>query len=311
LDLRQISHFLAVVEGGAIGTAARTLGLRQPAVTKSIKALEASLGVPLFVRTRRGMELTPYGVMLQRRARSILVETERAKVEIDEIRSAQRGRINIAISTSFSATAMVPALARFRSTHPGVEIAISEDTIDAVAPRIVGGSLDFAIGSVRFDYPPNGIELKILYRDEIVPVTSAANPLASGRIVTLKELWPEPWVLGLSVVHNSKFAELFTRAGLTPPRPTCIYSAVAFALRLLREGRYTSLLSRSVIREDVEADRLRPINAPDLCFERTVGVATRIGTALTPAAQALLDHILHECAGANAAPRKRSRRRTS
>jgi DNA-binding transcriptional LysR family regulator len=95
MDLRQLRHFLTVVDCGSAGRAARRLGISQPALTKSIRSLERMLGAPLFTRSNEGMALNQFGRSLERRARSITIEVDRAEREIRELLGAERGRVVI------------------------------------------------------------------------------------------------------------------------------------------------------------------------------------------------------------------------
>ena len=148
IDFRRLIYFLSVVECGSIGDAARMLHISQPALTKSIQFLEASLGTQLFERSRTGMTVNQYGQLLTRRARAIAIEAACAEAEIGQMRGALRGLVKMSVSPSSASTLLPRALARFRVSHPDVEITAADDPIQAAVPRILDGTLDFAIGTV-------------------------------------------------------------------------------------------------------------------------------------------------------------------
>jgi DNA-binding transcriptional LysR family regulator len=79
VSLAQLEYFVTVAEEGNLGRAARRLRLSQPPLTRQIRALEDELGMPLFARTPRGMQLLPAGRAFLERARAVLVEVERAR----------------------------------------------------------------------------------------------------------------------------------------------------------------------------------------------------------------------------------------
>ncbi|HLI20509.1 MAG TPA: LysR family transcriptional regulator, partial [Stellaceae bacterium] len=82
MELGQLKHFLAVIDAGSVGDAARDLGMSQGAMSNSIRALEKSLNTSLFERSPRGMRLTPTGKALEVRARIIAAEADVAADEI-------------------------------------------------------------------------------------------------------------------------------------------------------------------------------------------------------------------------------------
>jgi DNA-binding transcriptional LysR family regulator len=91
MSLAQIEYFVAVAETGNVGRAATILRIAQPAVSRQILRLEDELGVPLFHRTPRGMDLSAAGKVFLRRARTVLDEVREAKVE------ARSGRLGGAL----------------------------------------------------------------------------------------------------------------------------------------------------------------------------------------------------------------------
>src|SRR5579864_793857 len=145
IELRHFRAFLAVVENGSLGEAAKRLGVSQPTLTHIIQALERELGGVLFNRSSQGMELNGLGRAIEARARVIVGEVGRAEREIGELLDAQRGRIVIGGGPVFAHPAIRRGVGRFREAHPKVEIELHYVFNRKVIPEIKAGEIDYAI----------------------------------------------------------------------------------------------------------------------------------------------------------------------
>ncbi len=130
MDVRRLKHFVAVAETLHFGKAAERLGMTQPPLSQSIRALEEELGAPLFARTKRSVALTPFGEQWLQHVRAALNGVEALGETAERIRKGDAGRLEL----SFVSTAdysVLPTLAwRFRQLYPDVELALTEATSD-------------------------------------------------------------------------------------------------------------------------------------------------------------------------------------
>jgi len=102
LDLKQLRHFLAIVEHGHFGHAAQQLGISKQGISQSVAALEETLGVRLFERGQFGAVPTEFGRALTQYAKVIQAEARKARAEIEGLREEHRGELTIALGSSFS-----------------------------------------------------------------------------------------------------------------------------------------------------------------------------------------------------------------
>jgi LysR family transcriptional regulator, nitrogen assimilation regulatory protein len=148
VDLRAWRYFLAIAEAGSVASAARVLRIAQPALSRQLTALENELGVPLFVRHRRGVELTEAGALLRDRARGLLQEVERVRNEVAAKSTEPSGRLSFGIPPSLSAAITVPLVERFCSQYPKVELSIQEGPTETLTAELAAGRLDATLATM-------------------------------------------------------------------------------------------------------------------------------------------------------------------
>ena len=133
IEARHLRVLRAVAATGSFSAAARSLGCTQPAVSQQMKALEASAGTPLLIRTGREMRLTQAGEALVRHAAGILAGLTAAEEEIAAIAGLRAGRVRLVSFPSGSSTLVPTALAALRAAHPGTRVSL----VEAEPPRSV------------------------------------------------------------------------------------------------------------------------------------------------------------------------------
>src|SRR6516162_2771602 len=129
MELRQLVYFDAVVRYGGFSRAAERLRVAQPAVSAQIKQLETELGATLLQRTTRRVTLTEAGEVFLARARQALEQLDRARADLDELSTVQRGRVRIGATLILGSLDLPSALAQFRRRYPGVRLALQTGLI--------------------------------------------------------------------------------------------------------------------------------------------------------------------------------------
>ncbi|MFW0785505.1 LysR family transcriptional regulator [Gordonia sp. CPCC 206044] len=120
MDLHLVTYFVAVVDHGGITRAAQSLYISQPSLSQAIRTLERRLGVTLFDRTGRRLELTEAGRKLDVAARRILADVDRAKAKVDAVRELRSGRVDIVTYAAFSIDPLIDMIRAFRERFPRV-----------------------------------------------------------------------------------------------------------------------------------------------------------------------------------------------
>jgi DNA-binding transcriptional LysR family regulator len=195
-DLRRLRYFVAVAERLHFGRAAEALHISQPPLSRAIRALEQELGVALFERTRRKVELTAAGSRLLEETRRLTGQLERTVHELRAMGSGQHARLRIGFVSLADYSGVLPELLKgYKAAHPGVRLALREMLSPDQAAALHAGELDFGLllppvaGAARLEH-------LVVQREHFVVALPSKHPLAraSGR-VRLRELAGEPFVM--------------------------------------------------------------------------------------------------------------------
>lgn len=143
MELKQLRHFVTVVDEGGISAAARRLGMTQPALSRQIKALEEDLGVVLLDRGARSFALTPAAETLVADARKLL---DYCDAMAARVRAAAGGRpLRIGYSPSLASDFLPLAIERFSQLHPGVRVSLSDTSSMEMQRALIAGKLDMMV----------------------------------------------------------------------------------------------------------------------------------------------------------------------
>lgn len=136
--LREMETFVRVVETGSFSAAARDLKLRQPAISKTIAALEERLGICLLVRSTRQLSPTEAGVAFYERALCVITEANEAEAVAQGLGAGLEGRLRVSAPVTFARLHVVPQLGAFLNTHPklSLELVMDDHLVDLVAHNI-------------------------------------------------------------------------------------------------------------------------------------------------------------------------------
>lgn len=201
MELRHLRYFAAVAHELHFGRAAARLHLAQPSLSRQIRALEAELGVELFTRTTRRVELTPAGELLSERVRRVMAEIDEA---VDDCQRAARGDAGrMAMSFTGSTTyGLLPVVARaLRVGLPAVELQLHGEMLTPAQIRgLLDRSLDLAL--LRPPVHERALRIDVVRSEPLIVALGAGHRLASAAEVALGDLAEEPLVTYPSHVHS-------------------------------------------------------------------------------------------------------------
>ncbi len=134
-----LRYFASVARHGSMREAAEELHVAQSALSRQIQKLEQELGVPLFQRHARGVELTSAGEIFLRHARSSLRQEERVRSELDALKGLRRGTINVQAIESLVPGVLPQVILRFSARHPGITFNVTIDRTDRILAAVREG----------------------------------------------------------------------------------------------------------------------------------------------------------------------------
>ena len=193
MDLRRLRYFVAVAESRHFGRAAERLFIAQPALSQQIKVLEAELGVVLFTRSTRRVELTPAGERLHQRAGEILHLLDAAVDEVRRVHSGEEGVIRLGFIGS-ATYELMPALSRsLQADLPNLQVELKGELL---SPDVEAALLDrrLDLGVLRPFDAPDGIQVRTLRSEPLVAALPVDHPAAVSKEVALAALASEPFV---------------------------------------------------------------------------------------------------------------------
>lgn len=231
MDLFQLEVFRAVAGELHFGRAAERLHLTQPSLSRTIRALEADLGTPLFDRTTRRVELTPAGQALLDPAAAILRMGERARSDVQAARRGDSGHLRFSFAGP-SSQVMVGALARrVRERYQRIDLAFRPGRYGpAVLRELAERTTD--LGIARFEHAPPGVGSRAVAREHGALAVPSDHPLAHADAVTFADLRGQPfitlpedvrsavWAVFVSGCHAAGFAPDIVQTA--PDTWTCV-----------------------------------------------------------------------------------------
>lgn len=241
MEVQQLRHFLTLVEIGNFVRAAEELKISQPGLSRSIKALEASLKVPLFERSARGVHITENGNALIPRARTILSELERASAEAGSRAALQSGQVTIGVSPVFNYLVTPDVIREVRVRGMGIDLHIVSDRYEAISDKLERAEVDFAF----LLYGP-GQRKHLNYESNMKLTTKlfarAQHPLHGSKKVTIDDLANQDWILPDAPGIRGVFNDFFLKAGRQPPSITVAPSSLGLLLMSVVGGDLLTML---------------------------------------------------------------------
>lgn len=191
----QLVALIAMSEHQNYTLAARSLGLAQPTVHRSISQIEQESDKPLFERASFGMVATQACKKLAHAARLAFSEFEQIEAELAELDGKDVGRIVVG-SLPLSRSAVLPqALVHFRERRPKRQVTIIDGPYDDLLNGLRRGEIDFVFGALRYPAPIKDVEQEHLFFDSLAILARPGHPLANDTLVTQEKLHDQGWVV--------------------------------------------------------------------------------------------------------------------
>jgi DNA-binding transcriptional LysR family regulator len=193
VELRQLSHFVAVAEECHFTRAAKRLHVAQSGLSASVRSLERELGADLFVRSTRQVRLTPAGVALLAQARRTLAASSACADAVAAVQGLLRGALAIGTLQCLHVVHLPAVLSAFVSAHPGLDVELRTGGSGQLTDLVAQGKLDVAFVG-RPPAPPDDVVVAPLASEPMVLACAPTHPLASSAAVSVAALAGERFV---------------------------------------------------------------------------------------------------------------------
>jgi len=214
LELRELRNFLAVAEKLNITSAANAVNLSQPALSRQIQALEKKLGIALFERvgkrlvlTAEGADLAVHADELIERAQDLLQRTSRNERE-------HSGTLRVGATPQTITWLLSPAMARFRATHPLVNLMVSEGHNDALVEMVEHGAVHMVVANLGIS---NILVSHPLFPARLIAVLPPGHPSCGKPSITIEDIADEPMmVMRRGFLARHLFEQVTAAHGVRP-----------------------------------------------------------------------------------------------
>jgi DNA-binding transcriptional LysR family regulator len=273
LRLRDLHVLSAVAEAGSMAKAAVALGVSQPVISDAVADLEATIGVRLLDRSRRGVTPTLYGRALLDRSQNAFDELRQGIRDIEFLADPTTGEVRVGCAESLAPGVLAPIVDAVARRLPRVRFTVT--AVNTLNPRLEfpdlrSRRLDVVIARTadpspgEYEYAED-LAIEKLFDDHLVVVAGASSPWASRRKVKLAELADAHWILPVNTWNSWRAEEAFHAIGSNMPEVTVDTFSVALRRELLATGRFVAAIPASTLRSKARDNALKvlPVEFPN------------------------------------------------
>ncbi len=285
MDLSQLETFLAVAEEHSFSRAAARLHRTQPAVSQVIRKLELAVGESLFDRAARDGSLTAAGALLRDYAVRLLALRREAAGALDELKSLERGHLQLA-ANEYTCLYLLPAIHAFRREFPHIDVTVQRMLASRIPEELARRS--FELGVISFRPDPAQIRTISVYGDSLDFIVSPDHPLAHARHVSIRDLGRENFIAhNVASPLRRKVIEAFQRHR-TPLHMGIELPTIEAIKRFVAMGNGVALVPHLTVARELETGELARVPVDELEMRRVLRLACRRQGTLSYAAKAFL-----------------------
>lgn len=291
MNVRQIEHFIAIVEHGSYRAAAGSLGVTQPALTKTVTSLEAELGVTLLSRTRgKAASLTVFGRVIYERGLKMLEDLSETRRSIELLRDGYVGDVRIGFGTAISAAMIAEISCTLQAKLPNSMIHIRQGLSHELLPRLRSNELDFSIMSGISPATAEDLSAISLWQDPFQVFMGASHELSAQDTYNRDWAVDYPWLSSERLVSADSQAAVYlghTEKSVAPSQFDVFDPAVI--AQILRQENYLSAWPSRSFEHEVASGVLHAMIIPTVEGQRWMSetyLVSRRGILMAPAVQA-------------------------
>ncbi len=293
IDLRQLRQVLALAEHRNFVRAAESLHLTQPALTKTIKNLEAELGVALFNRTSKGITPTIFGEKIIEKGRGILIDANNLVQEIQQMKNVDSGSVNVRIAPALEPVMLEKLVCRMSERHPGLDVHFTTSYWQPCAAALKEGTTDLYVGGTYSS--SDEFEFNHLFHYVTWFYCKTTHPILNkpDRDITIEDVLQYKAIM-LNIpqdIVDTVFELPHDKSNLDPIREahkveTCDNASVIDSL--VSNSNYIGISTLAPLEPLLTSGKVVPFMKASPRLLLNFGITTAKNRSLSPAAQALI-----------------------
>jgi DNA-binding transcriptional LysR family regulator len=295
-EFRHLRHALALGRYRNFARAAEALRLTQPSLTRSIAALEDSLGVRLFDRDKKGIEPTAFGHLLLERGAALLAGEADLRREIQHLAGLDVGALAVGAGPYPVEISVGTAVTRLLRAHPRLKIEVLTGRPDEIARKVLTGQFDVGIAGARLLGDVPRLHVEPVAPHKVYLACRPGHPLAAEHGLTLKRILQFPLATTLLAGAAAAVAGADDSAGRLNAQtgtftPAVHVDSLALARQIARDSDVLFPGTASMLVDDVRAGRLVRLDFHIPAMRTEYGILTLRSRTLSPAARAFIEHL--------------------
>jgi LysR family transcriptional regulator for metE and metH len=275
LDVRDLSLVREVADTGSVTRAGARLHLTQSALSHRLRAVEARLGAPMFLRIGKKMILTPAGERVLTTARRVLEEMGRAEDDVRQLSRKDSGVLRLCTQCYTGYHWLPPLLRSFQAKHPGVDVQIAVEATRRPVDALLANEIDLAVLTTVTKDPR--LTIRTLFEDEMLVIVPKRHAWASRPYVDVTDLSSEHLIVYKTERHDSHlFRSILGPAGVEPARVSQVPLTEAI-VEMVKAGLGVAVMSRWAMEPALKSGAVRGLRISKRGTSRHWSVATLRG----------------------------------
>ncbi len=293
LDLRHLRHALALAELGHFARAAKACHITQPALTRSIQALESSLGVQLFDRSREGAQPTHMGRLLLRHAGALDIAAKELERDVHLARGLEIGVITVGVGPFGGAALIGPVIAGLHKQHPKLKIEVVLAPWKEMPDRVRARAVDLVVAELSDIRALTDFECLSMEGHRAYAVCRAGHPILKRKTLAVADVFSFPLagprLPGPAEKHLLRLVPEHLRAAIAAKGLLAIECDSSAVLKsIIADSDAISMMNLFMIQGELQRKQLVALLQLDVGLHMHYGAAWLAGRTLSPAAQAFL-----------------------
>jgi DNA-binding transcriptional LysR family regulator len=289
MRLPALRALVAAVDDGSLRSAAKRIGMSQPALTKAIRELERELGVSLLTRTVTGVTPTAQGRVLVEHARTADRALLAAVDQIRQLEGHMVGELSIG-AVPLAVMMLVPEAVRtFSRAFPDIRLRINEELYIEQLSRLRRREVDVAVGPLPEGIPPGELIVEPLMPIAMVVVVGRGSPLARAR--SLEDLAQARWVFTGPTAEQGYAKHLFQQHGLPAPPAAALVNSTLALLSLIAGGEYVGLMPQPLASHELARHYMVELALKEGPLQATLAALCTPQKALSGAVRHFVSHL--------------------